>query len=146
MAPMSAAQGALVEDAGVPHHLAGGGAEAVPEGDDHRRSRQRHVQDPDAADDLEDAVIIAVNHDGDSDSTGAIAGNLLGARDGVEAIPPRWLEPLELRDVIVEMAGDLHEFVDWDITETDEPAGSGSWVERYWGPRPGATPDLRPVG
>ncbi|MCZ4538146.1 ADP-ribosylglycohydrolase family protein [Gordonia terrae] len=98
------------------------------------------------ADDLEDAVIIAVNHDGDSDSTGAIAGNLLGARDGVEAIPPRWLEPLELRDVIVEMAGDLHEFVEWDITETDEPAGSGSWVERYWGPRPGATPDLRPVG
>ena len=98
------------------------------------------------ADDLEDAVIIAVNHDGDSDSTGAIVGNLLGARDGVEAIPPRWLEPLELRDVIVEMAGDLHEFVDWDITETDEPAGSGSWVERYWGPRPRATPDLRPVG
>lgn len=98
------------------------------------------------ADDLEDAVIIAVNHDGDSDSTGAIAGNLLGARDGAAAIPPRWLKSLELHDVIVEMSHDLYDFVDWDITETDPRAGSDSWVEKYWGPRPGTTSDLRPVG
>ncbi|UPW08629.1 ADP-ribosylglycohydrolase family protein [Gordonia terrae] len=98
------------------------------------------------ADDLEDAVIIAVNHDGDSDSTGAIVGNLLGARDGVAAIPQRWLEPLELRDVIVEMAGDLHDFVDWEIAETDAEAGTPRWVEKYWGSRPGTTSNLRPVG
>jgi ADP-ribosyl-[dinitrogen reductase] hydrolase len=47
-----------------------------------------------------DALLLAVNHSGDSDSTGAICGNILGARDGVEAIPSHWLEPLELRDVI----------------------------------------------
>ncbi|WP_055474462.1 ADP-ribosylglycohydrolase family protein [Gordonia sp. HS-NH1] len=98
------------------------------------------------ADDLEEAVIIAVNHDGDSDSTGAIAGNLLGARDGVAAIPQRWLEPLELRDVIVEMAGDLYDFVDWDTAESDADAGSARWVEKYRGSRPGTTSDLRPVG
>ncbi|WP_439030104.1 ADP-ribosylglycohydrolase family protein [Gordonia terrae] len=79
------------------------------------------------ADDLEDAVILAVNHDGDSDSTGAIAGNLLGARDGVAAVPQRWLEPLELREIIVEMAGDLYDFVDWDRSAS----GIGSENARY---------------
>lgn len=32
-------------------------------------------------------IIAAVNHRGDSDSTGAVAGNLLGARNGADAIP-----------------------------------------------------------
>jgi ADP-ribosylglycohydrolase len=59
------------------------------------------------ADDLEQGVCLAVNHSGDSDSTGAVAGNLLGAMLGVEAIPARWLEILELRDVIERVAHDL---------------------------------------
>ena len=41
-------------------------------------------------------VILAVNHGGDSDSTGLIAGHLLGAMQGRSAIPNRWLAPLEL--------------------------------------------------
>lgn len=53
----------------------------------------------------------AVNHDGDSDSTGSMTGNLLGAMLGAEAIAPAWLEPLELRDVITEVADDLYGFV-----------------------------------
>ncbi|HWE41978.1 MAG TPA: ADP-ribosylglycohydrolase family protein [Gemmatimonadaceae bacterium] len=60
-----------------------------------------------AGDDFERGVRLAVNHGGDSDSTGAIAGNLLGAALGVSAIPPRWLEVLELRDVIERLADDL---------------------------------------
>jgi len=56
---------------------------------------------------LEQAVLLAVNHSGDSDSTGAIAGNIAGALYGVEAVPARWLAPLELRDEIVSMADDL---------------------------------------
>ncbi len=60
-------------------------------------------------------VILAVNHDGDSDSTGSIVGNLLGTIYGVKSIPADWLEALELRDVISEMAGDLYAFCDWDI-------------------------------
>ncbi|MBM4395687.1 MAG: ADP-ribosylglycohydrolase family protein [Deltaproteobacteria bacterium] len=50
-----------------------------------------------AAPDFESALIAAVNHSGDSDSTGSIAGNLLGAALGVEAIPRRWLDRVELR-------------------------------------------------
>ncbi len=56
-----------------------------------------------------------MNHGGDSDSTGSITGNLLGARDGSGVIPERWLEPLELRDVITEVASDLYDFVDWEL-------------------------------
>ena len=47
------------------------------------------------AGDFEDGVILAVNHGGDSDSTGSITGNLLGAAAGADAIPDRWLAPLE---------------------------------------------------
>ncbi len=52
-------------------------------------------------------VLLAVNHGGDSDSTGAIAGNLLGARLGAGAIPARWLDGLELREVVEQVAADL---------------------------------------
>jgi ADP-ribosylglycohydrolase len=52
------------------------------------------------ADDLSHGVVLAVNHNGDSDSTGASAGNLLGAKYGEEAIPRQWRDKLELRKVI----------------------------------------------
>ena len=58
-------------------------------------------------DDMRGALIAAVNHDGDSDSTGAITGNILGAYLGVGAIPDEWLEKLELREVITQLADDL---------------------------------------
>lgn len=59
------------------------------------------------AESFADGVLLAVNHDGDSDSTGAIAGHLLGARHGVRAIPADWLEVLELGDVIADAADRL---------------------------------------
>jgi ADP-ribosylglycohydrolase len=59
------------------------------------------------APDFESALRLAVNHGGDSDSTGAIAGNLLGASLGEGAIPPRWLAVLELREEIEQLAEDL---------------------------------------
>ena len=59
-------------------------------------------------DDFRKAVLLAVNHSGDSDSTGAITGNILGTLLGVEAIPPEWIEHLELRDEITTIAKDLH--------------------------------------
>ena len=60
-----------------------------------------------AAPDFESALRLAVNHGGDSDSTGAIAGNLLGASLGEGAIPPRWLGVLELREEILRLAEEL---------------------------------------
>lgn len=35
---------------------------------------------------------------GDTDTNGAIAGGLLGVRDGVDAIPDRWIDLLQYRD------------------------------------------------
>ena len=60
-------------------------------------------------DDIDRALIASVNHSGDSDSTGAITGNILGARLGLSGIPRKYLQDLELRDVILEMADDLYE-------------------------------------
>jgi ADP-ribosyl-[dinitrogen reductase] hydrolase len=54
-----------------------------------------------------EGVLMAVNHSGDSDSTGSLTGNLLGALFGVEAIPRHWLDKLELHDVIERLATDL---------------------------------------
>lgn len=57
---------------------------------------------------FERAVIAAVNHAGDSDSTGAVTGNLLGAAIGYEAIPQFYKEDLELHDVILHVADNLY--------------------------------------
>jgi ADP-ribosylglycohydrolase len=46
----------------------------------------------------------SINHSGDSDSIGAVAGNLIGARFGVDALPRRWIEGLEVRDAVRRMA------------------------------------------
>lgn len=59
------------------------------------------------SDDFEKGIIAAVNHDGDSDSTGAVAGNILGAALGMDAIPNKFIDNLELKDVILDIAGDL---------------------------------------
>lgn len=57
--------------------------------------------------DFSGGIIAAVNHDGDSDSTGAVVGNLLGAINGYDAIEAKWKENLELMDVLLELADDL---------------------------------------
>lgn len=59
------------------------------------------------ADDFSAGIIAAVNHCGDSDSTGAVTGNILGALLGYDAIDKVWTRDLELRDVILELADDL---------------------------------------
>ena len=53
------------------------------------------------------SLTLAVNHSGDSDSTGAIFGNIVGTAYGRGSIPSPWLDELELKDVIEEVAGDL---------------------------------------
>ena len=58
-------------------------------------------------DDFEAAMIAAVNHDGDSDSTGAVCGNILGAALGMVEIPDKFIEKLELKEVIIKMADNL---------------------------------------
>ena len=77
---------------------------------------------------FEDAIICAVNHDGDSDSIGAIAGNIMGALLGFDSIPKYYIDNLELKDVIMEIGNDL---------ATDIPVGEYNdnndeyWLNKY---------------
>ena len=74
-------------------------------------------------DNFEGGVVAAVNHNGDSDSTGAITGNILGAYLGIKKIPKKWCCKLELIDVITQVADDLL------IGYSDE----GEWWHKYPG-------------
>lgn len=58
-------------------------------------------------DSFENCIVCAVNHDGDSDSTGAVAGNILGAVRGYEGIPEKYRRGLELHDLLMSVADDL---------------------------------------
>lgn len=60
-----------------------------------------------AENDFEKGIRLAVNHSGDSDSTGSIAGNILGVLLGKDAIPSKYVKSLELIEVIEEIAEDL---------------------------------------
>ena len=61
------------------------------------------------------ALSLAVSHGGDSDSTGSICGNILGALHGVDALPQDLLDQVEGRDTIETLATHL-----WIFTETPE--------------------------
>jgi ADP-ribosylglycohydrolase len=55
----------------------------------------------------EDAVRLASNHDGDSDSTASVAGQLVGAWKGAGAIPAAWAEGLDCGAELTKLASDL---------------------------------------
>ncbi|MER6991446.1 type VII secretion system-associated protein [Saccharopolyspora hirsuta] len=78
-----------------------------------------------ATDNLRDALLLSVNHSGDSDSTGIVAGNIGGALYGTRAIPQEWLNTLELREVVETLAKDaLAEF-------SPGPPSDQAWLRRY---------------
>jgi len=52
---------------------------------------------------LEDVLVDVVRFGQDADTNGAIAGGLLGARDGVNAIPSRWRQTLQFRKEFTEV-------------------------------------------
>jgi len=58
------------------------------------------------AESFKDGVLMAVNHGGNSDSTGGITGSILGMIYGIGGIPNSWIEQLEVKDIIYEMADD----------------------------------------
>ncbi len=106
----------------------------------------RHV------DSMRNAIIASVNHDGDSDSTGSITGNIMGAIYGYEEIKrqnlfcPKGLkfeETLELHEIILAFANDLStgciisEFAPIDTPEKQQ------WYERYCLMRPTGIGDVK---
>jgi ADP-ribosylglycohydrolase len=83
-------------------------------------------------DDFSAGIIASVNHKGDSDSTGAVTGNILGALLGYDAIDDKWKKDLELHDVIIEMADDLCHGCQMDeYSEYEDP----DWFRKYIGMR-----------
>lgn len=64
-------------------------------------SVMRHI------DDFNACMICAVNHGGDSDSTGAVAGNIIGAIIGYEAIPDKFTKSIQLKELLITTADAL---------------------------------------
>ena len=60
-------------------------------------------------DSWEESVIAAVNHSGDSDSTGSITGAIMGAAYGISAIPGRWVRDVESSKEIFDIASEMFE-------------------------------------
>ena len=56
---------------------------------------------------LEDVLLAVVNEGGDADTNGAVAGALLGAKHGLDAIPQRWLDRIRGRAEIEALAEEL---------------------------------------
>ena len=82
------------------------------------------------ADDFESAIVAAANHDGDSDSTAAITGNIVGARVGYKNIPD-YYKNVELRDVILELADDLASGVPVEEGKNGRPHIADKWLDKY---------------
>ena len=57
--------------------------------------------------DFEKGVLFAVNHSGDSDSTGSITGNLLGLINGIDGIPRKWISNLRYVNIVEKVADEL---------------------------------------
>lgn len=75
------------------------------------------------SDNFEKAIITSVNHSGDSDSTGSVTGNIMGAYLGLSQIPQKFIDNLELKNVIIKIADDLYN----DYSNTDE-----EWQKKYY--------------
>ena len=98
-------------------------------------------------DSMHDAIIAAVNHNGDSDSTGSITGNIMGAIYGYEAIKKERLfcpkgkefeQTIELSNIILALADDIFNgccIGEYSKIETPEQK---QWYARYV--------DMKPVG
>ena len=57
---------------------------------------------------FEDGVVAVVARGGDTDTNGAVAGALLGAKFGKRAIPQRWLELLAAAPELAALAEQLY--------------------------------------
>ena len=90
---------------------------------------------------MKDAIMAAVNHDGDSDSTGAITGNIMGAIYGFEYIKEERMfcpegknvvDTLELLDIILAIADDITLFPHvTEYSKTLKRDEAERWYQRY---------------
>ena len=78
--------------------------------------------------DFRAGVLEAVNINGDSDSTGAVTGNILGILNGENAIPGSWRTRLREYDIVSQVADDLA-----DIAPESDGHFSSYWWDKYPG-------------
>ncbi|MGK5630161.1 ADP-ribosylglycohydrolase family protein [Streptomyces sp. URMC 123] len=83
------------------------------------------------AEDVRHGLLLAVNHGGPSDSTGAVCGNLLGALHGETALPAGWLAEVEGRGTILEMADDFAMEMTQGASLHGPGASAPGWLARY---------------
>ncbi|MFI8972685.1 ADP-ribosylglycohydrolase family protein [Nocardia asteroides] len=76
-------------------------------------------------------LLLAVNHSGDSDATGAIAGSLLGARYGRPALPRRWSDTIDARRVLDRLATDYCTEFGLTPPRDDHGQPTDDWYARY---------------
>jgi ADP-ribosylglycohydrolase len=79
------------------------------------------------AEDVGHGLLLAVNHSGDSDSTGSICGNLLGVQHGETALPPAWVVELEGRGALLQLADDFS----MEMTQAAALHTVPAWLTRY---------------
>lgn len=82
-------------------------------------------------DSFEDAVVASVNHDGDSDSTGSVCGNLMGVIVGYDGIPEKYKTNIELKNVILAIADDMIHGCYISEYHPAETADEKKWEQRY---------------
>ncbi len=58
--------------------------------------------------DTRQRILFAVNHSGDSDSTGMITGNILGLINGLHSIPTPWIINLKGHEIVIRTAEELY--------------------------------------
>ena len=107
------------------------------------KEAKREIEDPI----MHDAIVATVNHDGDSDSTGSITGNIMGAIYGYDAIKKEQLfcpkgkefeQTIELSNIILALADDIFNgCCIGEYSKIDTPAQK-QWYARYV--------DMKPAG
>ncbi|WP_280340187.1 ADP-ribosylglycohydrolase family protein [Nocardia neocaledoniensis] len=76
-------------------------------------------------------LLLSVNHSGDSDATGSLAGSLLGARYGHTALPHRWARTVDARSALDRLATDY--CTEFGLTPPRDEHGQPTrdWFDRY---------------
>lgn len=70
---------------------------------------QTALHDSLTAESAEEAIVTAVNRGGDTDTIGAVAGAVAGARFGATELPERWLDAIGEIEQLRALATELHE-------------------------------------
>ncbi|MFE3319835.1 ADP-ribosylglycohydrolase family protein [Nocardia sp. NPDC059195] len=81
-------------------------------------------------------LLLSINHSGDSDATGSIAGSLLGGRYGHSALPRRWANAVDARRVLEFLATDY--CTEFGLTPPRDSRGQPP--DQWWNNHPDRPP------